>query len=116
MLLTSKDKTVQLCPNLKNGEGNTILEGFKPAQGLPTHYRLFAEILLDPGCSIGEHTHNGESEIYYVLEGIGELDDNGVIRTIHPGDCVLCYDGESHALKNNTDTPLRILASVVTNK
>ena len=116
MFFTSKEKTFELRQNLKGGEGNTVLEGFKPAQGLPTHYRMYAEMVLNPGCSVGEHTHNGESEIYYVLEGSGELNDNGVIRTIHQGDCAMCYDGEFHAVKNNTGSVLRILATIVTNK
>ncbi len=116
MLITSKEKNFELRQNLKGGEGNTVLEGFKPAQGLPAHYRMYAEMVLNPGCSVGEHTHNGESEIYYVLEGSGELNDNGVIRTINPGDCAMCYDGEFHAVKNNTGKVLRILATIVTNK
>ena len=116
MFFTAKEKNFELRQNLKGGEGNTVLEGFKPAQGLPTHYRMYAEMVLNPGCSVGEHTHNGESEIYYVLEGSGELNDNGVIRTINKGDCAMCYDGEFHAIKNNTGQVLRILATIVTNK
>ena len=55
----------------------TAIPGFKGGEGV-THARMFADgrnrIMrgrLEPGCSIGLHTHEGSSEIVYVLSGTG---------------------------------------------
>ena len=56
----------------------TAIPGFKGGEGV-THARMFADgcnrIMrgrLEPGCSIGLHTHEGSSEIVYVLSGTGK--------------------------------------------
>lgn len=30
-----------------------------------------SSITLEPGCSIGVHTHSGDNEMYYIYEGTG---------------------------------------------
>ena len=32
---------------------------------------LYAEVVIEPGCSLGYHEHHGESETYYILSGEG---------------------------------------------
>ena len=56
----------------------TAILGFKGGEGV-THARMFADgrnrIMrgrLEPGCSIGLHTHEESSEIVYVLSGTGK--------------------------------------------
>ncbi len=115
MVITAKEKSFELRQNLKGGEGGIRMEMFKPDAGLPTHYRMFGEMVLNPGCSIGKHTHEGESEVYLILEGSCVLDDNGVTRTLNEGDCAMCYDGQYHAIENNTGSVLRVLAVIITN-
>ena len=51
---------------------------------LNPNMRLFAKLVLKPGCSIGHHVHENEDEIYYILSGTAETDDNGVKRVLHP--------------------------------
>ena len=41
--------------------------------------RLFNLMVLAPGNTIGEHTHEGDNEIFYFLSGTGEYNDNGTI-------------------------------------
>lgn len=115
MFLSSKEKSFELRQFLKGGEGAIHMEMFKPVTGLPAHYRMFGEMVIKPGCSIGKHTHTGESEIYYILEGEGILDDNGTERVQRAGDFSVCYDGEFHAIANKTGQDLRVLAVIVTN-
>ena len=55
---------------------DTVLEHFKGGEG-STITKMFADDLnrifigrLQPGCSIGLHTHDTSSEVIYVLEGV----------------------------------------------
>ena len=41
--------------------------------GLAGKGRLFNIGTLKPGCAVGNHKHNGEIEIYYILEGEGMI-------------------------------------------
>lgn len=67
---------------------------------------------LEPGASIGLHTHETSSEIVYILSGTGKaLYDDGV-DLLAPGDCHYCPKGHSHSLINDGDQPLEFFAVV----
>jgi mannose-6-phosphate isomerase-like protein (cupin superfamily) len=68
--------------------------------------RLFNLFTLEPGCSIGSHVHGQEEEIYYVLSGIGTVDDNGTLKDIVPGDALKTGGGECHSITNTGTEPL----------
>lgn len=115
MLFHAAQKKLETKVHMRGGEGTVQLEAFMDIDQMPAHYRLFSEITLASGCSIGKHVHEGESEIFYILEGEGVLDDNGVERRVHPGDVCVCYDGEAHAIANHTEQTLRFLGCIVKN-
>ena len=75
--------------------------------------RLFNRMILAPGNTIGEHTHEGDNEIFYFLSGTGEYNDNGTIVEVAPGDVTVCNDGELHGLKNTGDVPLEFIALIL---
>ena len=59
---------------------------------------VFRKRLFYPGSSIGYHLHD-KDEIYYVLEGKGELTFNGEKSIVGPGTAILTRPGDSHGLK-----------------
>ena len=66
---------------------------------------------LDPGVSIGDHTHQkNEEEIYVILEGSGTMNIQGEASQVKAGDVVLNRLGWSHGLKNTGEIILKILA------
>ena len=106
---------------LFNEMNDTVLEHFQGGDG-----RFVAKMFndgtnkilrgrLEPGCSIGMHTHNGSSETIFVLSGEGKmyLRDGGV-ETLLPGDCHYCPEGEGHSFRNESDTDLIFCAVVPT--
>ncbi len=97
-----------------NGKGLVHIRELTDAQGLYGHGRLFAHITLDPGCSIGEHDHQHETEFYYILQGDAVFSDNGVLRTVHPGDVCATGYGQRHSLENQTAAPVELVALIVT--
>lgn len=79
------------------------------------HGRLCNHLLLRPGDAVGEHTHNGDFEVMYVLSGEGEYNDNGTQTTLRAGDVAVCRSGESHRLINNGPADMELLALVLYN-
>ncbi|MBQ6411201.1 MAG: cupin domain-containing protein [Atopobiaceae bacterium] len=75
--------------------------------------RLFNLMVLAPGDSIGEHTHEGDNEIFYFLKGAGTYNDNGTLVKVGPGDTAICNDGELHGLVNDGDVPLEFIALIL---
>ena len=92
----------------------TAILGFKGGEGV-THARMFADgrnrIMrgrLEPGCSIGLHTHEGSSEIVYVLSGTGKALYGGGEERLAPGDCHYCPEATAIC---GTSFPLRFAIS-----
>lgn len=71
---------------------------------------------LESGASIGYHTHEGNSEIIYLLEGEGHvLYDDGEEKLL-AGEVHYCPMGHSHSLINRSDKPITFLAVVPEHK
>ncbi|MDX6543377.1 MAG: hypothetical protein QOK32_980 [Gaiellaceae bacterium] len=93
-------------------DGSTIRELF----GLPTggvEHQSLAEATLAPGQVTQRHYHRVSEEIYFVLDGEGEMDVDGEKRRVSAGDAVAIPAGAWHELGAEGDRPLRILCSCV---
>lgn len=98
---------------MRGGKGTvTVTPLWEPETELKAPQRLFARLSLPIGASIGEHRHDHEEEVYYVISGVAESCDGGKTVVLNPGDSSLTQDGESHYLRNLGDTPLEVLAVV----
>jgi mannose-6-phosphate isomerase-like protein (cupin superfamily) len=78
------------------------LQGRSPARGL-------AEATLDPGQAAQRHYHREAEEIYFLLEGIGEMEVDGERARVSPGDAILIPPGAWHQIRASADGPLRLL-------
>ena len=113
MVIRVEDMRTETREQMRGGTGQVRLEHIVPNEKLPSKARLFSVTTLEKDCGIGLHEHNGESEVYYVLEGEGVLEDNGVKTTFRKGDCHVCGDGCSHALSNEKEEPLILVAAII---
>ena len=68
--------------------------------------------VLDPGSSIGYHTHETSSEIIYILSGAGKVKYDDGEEAVRAGQYHYCPKGHSHALINNSGEPLEFFAVV----
>ena len=98
---------------LKGGKGTLELVNFLEQEEACGKGRLFAVCSIPPGASIGEHQHQGDFEIYYMLEGVAHVWDNGQEGTLHPGDCMVCHDGDSHSIENRGREEVKYLAMIL---
>lgn len=99
---------------MRGGKGDVkFLHAFKGDE-ITAPCRVCATLILEPGCSIGTHQHNGEDEVYYVISGTGKLFDGQTETIVTAGDAVLTGNGESHSIENIGNDPLKIFAVVIT--
>lgn len=69
---------------------------------------------LEKGCSIGEHAHETDSEIIYVLSGEARFTLNGEVEICGPGQVHYCPQGSKHSTANNGEEDLVFFAVVPT--
>lgn len=99
--------------NMRGGPGTvTVRHCFKPAE-FTAKCRLCSVLTLPPGAGIGEHKHDGEDEVYFVLKGTGILDDGKVKTRVGPGDAILTGNGGSHAIVNDGTADLEMIAVIM---
>ena len=113
MVRTKENQAVEFkCIRGGNGE----VEMHKVLNGADEMYgkgRMFNHMILNAGDSIGEHKHDGDNEIFYILSGEGIYNDNGTIVKLRAGDTAICNSGETHAMQNNSDEPLEFIALIL---
>jgi mannose-6-phosphate isomerase-like protein (cupin superfamily) len=68
-----------------------------------------AEELLPPGAAIGRHYHLETEELYYILDGTGEMSVGAETQTVGGGDCILIPRNEIHTLRNTGNQTMRLL-------
>lgn len=77
--------------------------------------RFFAITKIEPGKEIGYHQHLGEKEIFYILEGCGEINDNGNIVNVSAGDVVITPIDGWHSFKNTGNGDFAFIALIIRN-
>ena len=68
-----------------------------------------AEARVPVGGSTLEHYHSKTEEIYYITAGVGQIQIEGEIRPVMPGDAIAILPGQKHKLWNTGDSELRLL-------
>ena len=113
MIRRNEEFKVEYRDSMREGTGKVKLTHLVSGpEELNGKGRMFAVITLNPGCSIGFHKHEGDSELYYIMKGTAEYNDNGEIRTVKAGDLTICPEGEGHGITNNADEVLEFVALI----
>lgn len=112
MIRTQGTYEIQTRESMRGGTGTVTIEHLWKSDELRADTRLCARIRLEPGCSIGFHRHEGEEEIFVIVAGEGEIDDNGQVGRVSAGDTILTGDGAGHAVKAVGDAPLEMIAVI----
>jgi quercetin dioxygenase-like cupin family protein len=97
------DRTVEYAEGVEGGHGTMIRDRCNLSDKLGGVCSYVVCNSLVPGASIGEHTHTGETEIYYMVSGKAVLVENGTETVVEAGDVLFCPDGGTHAVRNDFD-------------
>jgi len=113
MITKAIDLPAEQRERMRGGEGTMQISHAAAAGALPPGLRLYARLTLPPGASIGEHAHEHETELFYVLRGQGEMLDGGAWAPLSPGDATSTGGGKTHALRNTGEEPFVLMATIV---
>jgi mannose-6-phosphate isomerase-like protein (cupin superfamily) len=93
--------------SLATAEPFTTKDGSTIRELHHTAAQSLAEATLAAGGATERHYHARSEEIYFVLEGAGELELDGERRRVAAGDAALIPPGARHTIA--AETPLRFL-------
>ena len=99
--------------NMRGGNGTVEITNFATPEELNNKGRLFANITLKPGCGIGFHMHENESELFYVMKGEVIYNDNGTECALSAGDVMVCPAGTGHAIACKGEETAEVCAVIV---
>ena len=96
------------------GFTRTVVE--KADVSVPGREAVVARVEINPGVSVGRHTHPGD-EISYVMEGSGEILIEGQPpRKVKAGDGFVIPAGAKHDARNTGSTVLKLAGIYVVEK
>lgn len=113
MIRKAEDCAVELREKMRDGEGVVEIKSFVNKDELYNKGRLFAKLRLAPGCSIGYHVHQADSEIFYIQKGTAVYNDNGSVSTVCKGDVLITAVGQGHSIKNESSEDVEIIALII---
>ena len=111
-MITLKDRQSHSIREAMRG-GKAYVQFNDLSAQLPDRVRVFSILTLIPGASIGYHIHEGETELFYFMEGHGVVQDDDSFREISAGDSMATFSGHGHGVENTGETDLVILACIV---
>jgi quercetin dioxygenase-like cupin family protein len=113
MVYRNEAHKIVINENMRGGDGSVAVKHLLDKEGLYEKGRLFAQLTIKKGCSIGLHKHEGEMEAFYILSGTALFNDNGVTTVLQPGDVAYTVDGENHSIANNGEEDLELIALII---
>lgn len=115
MYVRKADQPIDYLENAFGGKGKIECRNFLTVADAAGSGRRFSINTVQPGDSLGYHSHNGEFEIYLVLKGTAKIVDDGEEYLLHEGDMMQCKSGHSHSIANETDEIMEFLALIIYN-
>ena len=112
MKVTPQDFIKEVRHEMRGGKGDVVIEHIQK-EGLPEKCRLIAKIIMEPGCSIGHHVHNGETEYYILIKGEATVNDDGKLIPCKAGDVIITPDGFGHSIENTGNETMEMTAVII---
>ena len=114
MIRKKEDCKTEYREHMRDGDGTVEITNFiESPEELCKKGRMFSRVTLKSGCSIGYHVHEGDSELFYILSGSAEYNDNGEIRIVSAGDVTICPPGTGHGIANKSEETVEFIAVIV---
>jgi mannose-6-phosphate isomerase-like protein (cupin superfamily) len=95
--------------NYHGGQGTVKYRRALDSDVFLTNWAYVDHLLIPPGASEGLHRHKGVEEIYYVLNGDGQVQVGDEKAAIHKGDAVPLRFNEAHAFLNDSSADLELM-------
>lgn len=112
MICLKKNSKEQTAENVAGGRGRIVKNLLFDMNSTFGKSRMIARVVLPVGASIGNHSHTGDAELYYLLKGEAEVSDNNETYTLTEGDAVFTGNGNFHSITNNSNAEVEFLAVI----
>ncbi len=116
MTMRLDKKLLRPMPNYHGGTGTAMYRRALDSDVFLTNWAYMDHLLIPAGASDGVHRHLGVEEIYYVLNGDGEVKVGGETASIHKGDAVPVLLNEPHSFKSGGSGDLELMIIGVSTK
>lgn len=113
MIIRKNERNPESIQNMRGGDGTVNKLNYFASNVVPK-VKMLSEIRLESGCSIGTHSHMGESEIFICKEGELLLNNNGEEVVLSVGEAAICLSGETHGIANHGKIPAAVYAVIIT--
>jgi len=113
MVIQRNAMKTEIKEKMRGGQGSVELLHLVDCEN-EKNIRMLAQMTLQSGCSIGNHSHETETEYYIILSGSGTVSDNGRDLPVKAGDVMVTGNGAAHSISNTGDAPLVFQAIIVT--
>ena len=104
---------VEVREKARGGEGQLAFCHLLEKEQLAPHSRLLCKLVMEPGNSMGMHTHHDEGEFFYILSGVAKIVEDGEEVLLYPGDTMFTPSGSSHSVESAGEETLEYLALVL---
>jgi mannose-6-phosphate isomerase-like protein (cupin superfamily) len=99
---------------MRGGNGSVDITDLASKDELLNKCRLFSRLSMKPGCGIGYHVHENETEIFIIGRGTALYNDGGTEVEVKEGDVMIAPVGTGHAIKNSSESEtLEIIALII---
>ena len=113
MYTKSGHHRVEVREKARGGEGKITLHHLLEKEQLAPHSRLLCKMVMQPGNSMGFHTHQNEGEFFYFLSGVAKIFDGEQELLFYPGDTCYTPPGKSHSIEVSGNETLEYVALVL---
>jgi mannose-6-phosphate isomerase-like protein (cupin superfamily) len=91
-------------------DGSTI-RSLLDRSNAPVGHQSLAEATIEAGQTTLRHQHRASEEIYYLVEGAGEVEIDGERARVAAGDAILIPPGAWHQIRADAAGPVRLLCA-----
>ncbi len=110
----AKEMTAVPLENCQKGEGTVLMEKlFEGPEEMLGKGRAYVRHTLNPGVSIGMHTHEAEMESMVIVSGRAVHRVNEEVQYLEAGDFIAAMPGDTHGIACDGDQPLVLIAQVL---
>jgi mannose-6-phosphate isomerase-like protein (cupin superfamily) len=113
MIVHKENMRTQDWVKIHGGTGIIDAQHVFEADDMAGKCTLCAKCVFHPGDSIGQHVHETNAEIYYVLEGELVVTEGEKEYVLRPGDGAFTTGGASHRVENRTQQTASMLAVII---
>lgn len=113
MIFRKSENRYEVRSELRGGKGELGFYHIMEKEDTLGKANMLARLTIEPGCSIGEHPHMPEAEIYYILSGEVVVTDNGAEAVLRAGDMMFTGNGDTHSVENRSGETAEFLAFIL---